>query len=380
MRRVTTLIAVVALVVIVDMTLGASFGWLYRKTRTGESGGLINDALSRHAQVLLLGSSRMRHHGVPAVLKRKLSLTAFNAGMDGQDFLYAVMLFDLWQRSNAPPNAIVLNIDSDSFEKNDEELQRAGVFSFYYDDSPLVRQILNERSRFERLKFLSHAYRANGKVLAIGKNLFSHPVPDFDGFEPLSGHLSTNRSSCVVKSTSEGGPAVTATAAEFWSLKVECFKRLAEYCRKHGTRLVLVQSPRYREDPRAHDAWVRVLSEFLASYPGVEFVDLSTCAHPEVFRDKAELFKDGSHLNEQGAEIFSTMLAEALQMKAEEHPKRWTPNLAGHPEGWTPNVTGHPERWTPNVAMQPDLPRVGSPTELTTEPKGRAMGKRAASP
>src|SRR5882762_8341552 len=190
MRRCFTFIGVAALIVILDITLGASFGWLYRKTHTGESGGLINDALSRRAQVLLLGSSKMRHHAMPAVLNRKLSLTAFNAGMDGQDFLYAVMLFDLWQRSNPPPKAIVLNIDSDSFEKSDEELQRAGVFSFYYDNSPLVRQILNERSRFERVKFLSRAYRANGKVFAIGKNLFAHPAPNFDGFDPLSGCLS----------------------------------------------------------------------------------------------------------------------------------------------------------------------------------------------
>jgi len=148
MRRLFTFIGVAALIVIMDIALGASLGWLYRKTNTGESGGLINDALSRNAQVLLLGSSRMRHHAMPALLNRKLSLTAFNAGLDGQDFLYAVMLFDLWQRSNAPPKAIVLNIDADSFQKTDEELQRAGVFSFYYDDSPLVRQILNERSRF----------------------------------------------------------------------------------------------------------------------------------------------------------------------------------------------------------------------------------------
>src|ERR1051326_6716223 len=150
MRRLFTFIIVVALSVVMDITLGGSFGWLYRKTRTGESGGLINDALTRDAQVLLLGSSRMRHHAMPAVLKRKLSLTAFNAGMDGQDFLYAVMLFDLWQRSNSPPQAIVLNIDPDSFEKSDEELQRLGVFSFYYDDSPLVRHILNERSQIGR--------------------------------------------------------------------------------------------------------------------------------------------------------------------------------------------------------------------------------------
>jgi len=217
------------------------------------------------------------------------------------------MLFDLWQRSNAPPKAIVLNIDPDSFEKSDDELQRTGVFSFYYDKSPQVRRILNERSRFERVKFLSRAYRANGKVFAIGKNLFAHAAPDFDGFEPLSGCLSPQ----TVGARRESIPTLT----EFWSLKVECFKRLADYCEKHGTRLVLVQSPRYREDPHAHDAWVNVLSQFLAGYPDVEFVDLSTCAHPDVFRDKAELFKDGSHLNAHGAEIFSTMVAEALQTK-----------------------------------------------------------------
>jgi hypothetical protein len=311
MRRVFIVIGVAALIVIMDRALGSGLSWLYRKTHTGESGGLINDALSRRAQVLLLGSSRMRHHAMPAVLNRKLSLTAYNAGMDGQDFLYAVMLFDLWQRSHAPPEAIVLNIDPDSFEKSDEELQRAGIFSFYYGDSPLVQKILNQRSRFERLKFVSRAYRANGKVLAIAKNLFAQPDADFDGFEPLSGQLSPQ----TVKAQCETIP----TSNEFWSLKLECFRWLADYCGKHNTRLVLVQSPRYREDPRAHDAWVHILSQFLASYPDVEFVDLSTCAHPDVFRDKPELFKDGNHLNAHGAEIFSTMLAEALQTTTHQH-------------------------------------------------------------
>jgi hypothetical protein len=322
---------------IIDMALGTGLGRLYRLTHTGESGGLINDAVSRRAQVLLLGSSRMRHHAMSAVLSRKLSLTAYNAGMDGQDFLYAMMLFDLWQRSNAPPKAVVLNIDPDSFEKSDDELQRAGIFSFYYDDSSLVRQILNQRSRFERLKFLSRAYRANGKVPAIAKNLFTHRDPEFDGFEPLSGCLPSQ----TVGLPCESVP----TWNEFWPLKVECFKRLADYCTKHGTRLVLVQSPRYCEDPHTHDAWVNVLSQFLASYPEVEFVDLSTCAHPDVFRDKPELFKDGSHLNAHGAEIFSTMLAEALQ-----------------------------------TSLHPILPTMTSPIKRTGQPGGPLAAKRAPAP
>lgn len=344
MRRLFIFLVVAALIVIMDIALGGGLGWLYHKTHTGEAGGFINDALSRNVQVLLLGSSRMRHHAMPAVLNRKLSLTAFNGGMDGQDFLYAMMLFDLWQRSNAPPKAIVLNIDPDSFEKSDDELQRTAVFSFYYDESPLVRRILNERSRFERLKFLSRAYRANGKVLAIAKNLFAHPAPDFDGFEPLSGCLLTNPSPPALSphpagAAMNGERETTATRESvptlngFWSLKVECFKWLADYCNKHGTRLVLVQSPYYREDLHAHDAWVDVLSQFLASYPDVEFVDLSTCAHPDVFRDKPELFKDGSHLNAHGAEIFSTMLAEALQTKPHFDPSRMSTQLTARPGG-----------------------------------------------
>jgi lysophospholipase L1-like esterase len=106
-----------------------------------------------------------------------------------------------------------------------------------------------------------------------------------------------------------------------------------------------VQSPRYREDPRTHDAWVNVLTQFLASYPDVEFVDLSTCAHPEVFRDKPELFKDGGHLNAHGAEIFSTMLAEALQ-----------------------------------TSLHPILPTMNSPIKRSGQPNGSVAAKRASAP
>ncbi|HXJ42998.1 MAG TPA: hypothetical protein VNH18_27200, partial [Bryobacteraceae bacterium] len=62
MRRLFTFIGVAASIVLLDLALGAGLGRLYRKTHTGESGGLINEALSRDVQILLLGSSRMRHH------------------------------------------------------------------------------------------------------------------------------------------------------------------------------------------------------------------------------------------------------------------------------------------------------------------------------
>lgn len=308
MRKWKAVIGFVLLAAALDALLGFGLARLYGRVKTGDNGGLLNYTLSRHAQVLLLGSSRMRHHAMPSVLSQQLSLKTLNAGMDGQDFLYAVMLLDLWKRSHPPPQIIVLHVDPESLARYDEELHVATVFSFYYDRSALVRQILNQRSPFERLKYLSRSYRANGKVLSILKNLCVQPDNHFDGFQALKGTFVPGQGAAQ-----PSGPADPASALPCWDFKVRLFAELVAYCRQNGTRLFLVHSPRYHELKAVHDAWVRSLQRFLAAYPGVQFIDLSAWACPGAFEGKADLFRDGSHLNSRGARVFSELLAARLR-------------------------------------------------------------------
>ena len=296
------LLLFVVVVVGIDQGLGIVLDTLYRRTNSGELGGQINLALQQNSDILVLGNSRAAEHVSPSILRARLSASVFNAGAAGQDFLYAIMLLDLWTRSHHPPEAIILNLDPQSLSRSVEELQRTGVFSAYFDESQKVKRILLMRSRYARVKYWSYSYRFNGKVLAILKNLFARRDPAFDGYSPMQGSLEAN---------SDPRAAVTGREPrEFpaWDLKLEYLEELAQYCRKNGTRLFLITAPVFTPDP-IRNAWSARMSRFVTAYPGVEFLDLSERTHPELFAGQSQLYHDNMHLNARGAEIFSTLLA-----------------------------------------------------------------------
>src|SRR3954468_21880212 len=93
----------VLLTVALDQVIGAGLERAYRRTLTDERVGLINYALTQSPDVFVLGSSRAEEHVVPSILRSRLGASVFNAGIHGQDFLYAIMLLDLWTPSHRPP-------------------------------------------------------------------------------------------------------------------------------------------------------------------------------------------------------------------------------------------------------------------------------------
>jgi hypothetical protein len=316
MIQIRKLVLFAALVIGIDQVSGYGLDSLYRRTTSGEvGGGLINLALVQDPDILVLGSSRAQHHISPAILRDDLSMTVFNAGVNGQDFLYAVMLLDLWTRSHRPPAAIVVNMDSRSLLKSGEELDRASVFGPYFDDSRTVQQILLMRGRYARLKYLSYAYRFNGKVLPILKNLVIRPAPGFDGYLPLGGSLAGMR--LPANGADEGQEARdagidgTEKSRTFWDFKLGHLEEIATYCRKNGTRLFLVTGPVLKSNPEWAAA-AQQLSSLPSRYPGVEFLDLSERTHPEAFAGQPQLYADNTHLNARGAAVFSHLLADEI--------------------------------------------------------------------
>jgi len=299
------LVLFVVFVVGLDQALGISLDRLYRRTTSGELGGLINLALKQSPDILVLGNSRARHHISPSILRAHLSASVFNAGADGHDFLYAVMLLDLWTRAHRPPTAIILNMDPRSLSRSEEELQRTSVFSGYFGESRTVQRILLIRDKYARLKYVSYSYRFNGKVLSIMKNLVVSPDPAFDGYIGASDSLDV-----------DSDPIAATIGREIrqfpdWDLKLEYLKELTQYCKNNGTRLFLIAGPVFTPDP-VRSLWSARLSNVAAAYPGLEFLDLSERTHPELFAGQAHLYHDNLHLNAKGAEVFSTLLASEI--------------------------------------------------------------------
>jgi hypothetical protein len=299
-----------ALLVIADRAIGGAFEYLYFQTRSGEGGGQINAALTTPAQVLLVGSSRMKHHADTGVLARRLATSVYNAGINGHDFLYAAMLLDVRLHAADRPRVVVLHVDPDSFSHNPIELSRARIFAYYLDRSAIVRRVLFEDGWAQRSKYLSLTYRANGKALPIIKNVVIPSNTSDGGFEPLNGSMQL--------------PAVAPPRldATFWAFKLSLFNDLVQLCRATGTTLILVNSPTYfvtGAEREQHDRWRSALRRLLDAYPDVPFLEINSVTCPAVFDDPGE-YRDSSHLNSRGARIYSELLADEVDAALHTRP------------------------------------------------------------
>lgn len=299
-----TLLRFCLLLVVLDVVAGFGLERLFFRTTTGEGGGLLNLAVSETPDILVLGSSRAKHHVMPSILGPRLSGRVFNAGINGHGFLYSALLVELRRARGQPvPALTLLHVDAHSLQDTEDELQKIGVFSFYVDESPPIAEVVFGRTEYERVKYFSRAYRANGKVFSIARNMLREAPAGFDGFEPLDGALPVD---------SHQGPRTPTTSPFVSERKARLFARLVETVEKGGGRLIVIHSPEYQEDADLHARWLTELRPFLAKYPQVRFAEVSEFSHPEVFQGHPELFRDESHLNREGARRYSTILAEVI--------------------------------------------------------------------
>lgn len=293
--------------VALDLGIGLGFEQLQKRVY-GDSGvGSINLCLSKRPDILLLGSSRMKHHAVPRVLSDKLQLSVYNAGQDGYDLLYSAVLLDLWGARNPAPRAVVVHVDADSFTRNPIEIDRISVFGLFARESAFVRRVIAERGRFDTLKRVSRSYRANGKALNILKGVVvpSKPENSAEGFAGLRGRASHFLGR-------EEADERWASGSEIWDFKLDCIRGMNDYCRRHGTRLILVHSPYYYEGPLERDALGRALVEVKKRFADIEVFDISGISMPEIFHRKAHIYYDDAHLNLEGAEKYTALLAAEL--------------------------------------------------------------------
>jgi hypothetical protein len=311
-------IVFVLLAVLLDLGLGSVLGGIERQAFTGDRGGLLNYAFTQEPQVLVLGSSRAQFHIMPAVLTKKLGLTSYNAGHKGQDFLYAVMLYDLWKRRHPPPKILVLTIDIESMIPRETEVNTAQIVAPYLDESPLVREILYSGTPFKRFEYMSRTYRFNGVVLSLAKHAFHRPPPNYDGFAVTDGTLDP-RETGVLNALDQDRTAIEMAHVPFSPQKREYLRALAEETAINGTRFYLVHTPIFRQNEVAHLLWVDKLQSTLAGMPGVQFVDLCITTHPQLF-SQPQLYRNLNHLNQAGAEILTALLAEEIKKRAVRSP------------------------------------------------------------
>lgn len=308
LRAGKSLAVYAVLLVLLDQLLGAGLTVLFRRVRTGDSGGKLLLALDQRPDVLVLGSSRALHHVDGAQLGQALGQTVYNAGVNGQETFYAYLLLQLWAARGLPvPKRVLLQIEPTSLHPMVGELAAVALFGPLMDESPAIRDVLYSRSRWEPLKYLLKTYRFNGRVLAVLRNQVRTVQGRADGYDPLDGGLPAG---------TPPKPELLATqqaqAAPMDPAKVRLITEMQAWCRSHHSQLVLFHTPTWRDDGIAHAALVSHVAELQRQIPGLGWIDLSRHVRPGL-ADRPELYVDEGHLNREGAQRATAELARQLQ-------------------------------------------------------------------
>jgi hypothetical protein len=250
---------------------------------------------STKADVIILGSGRAHAHYVPDIMEKKLGLTCFNTGMDG-NYLpnnYAVYRSII---NRYTPKIILLDI------RNLNELfvgsggyEQISTLLPYYKDNEEIRSIIALKSKHERIKLISKIYPFNSSLLIIIKGLLGEEdISELKGYRPFHGNL-----------TGVTIPHKEEVNKEKDFEKIEILEAIASECKALNVRLVFIQSPLYTLVEQGEG--VTLINEIAGKYDTEfwDYINDTTFLKPEYFRDI-------EHMNDLGAREFTKEIAARI--------------------------------------------------------------------
>lgn len=291
----------ILIVTFFDFAFGSVLRYFYFKQESGPQYRTTYSIEKNNADLLIFGSSRASHHYKPDIFEKKIKLSYYNTGRDGNFiFYYYAVLKCILKRYK--PKIIVLDISRDEFLKNTLSYERISFLLPYYDKYPEIRPIIELKSPYEKIKLRSSIYPYNSSIFTIiaGNSEFNkNRKKDIKGYIPIFKSFKTS----TIKQKNIG--------LEIDNIKVKIFEEFIKDCVNSNIKLFIVCSPYYfsknLSNPYNHESIN--IAQKIAIKNNIMFFDYSNDL--EISRSK-EFFSDPEHLNNKGADVFSNKITDSI--------------------------------------------------------------------
>lgn len=307
-RLALSVLVLAALLFTVDRVVGRQLAVRFRVSSSDEADA-IGRGLAARAPVVICGSSRALHHYDPQVLEQRLGVPAWNFGRDGQFasfYPYAVTELMLEQYA---PRLLILEVDEQTFAGRDP-MATLNVLLPYANDHRSVAELVNHRSRYERIKRWSRIYPYNSLLLSLYGSGAGFSRSSARGFSGLQGEMSEQDASVGPDTTAARRIADRPPVED--ALKMRYLRQLITELRAHRVAVVAMRGPHLLRNEQDRDRDRRIALRVRACFDslGVREFDFSTrtCA---ALNDR-HLFWDWSHLNGRGAAQFSSLAVDSI--------------------------------------------------------------------
>lgn len=265
-------------------------------------GGKIN------SDVVVYGSSRAVVHFDPSILEDSVGLSCYNLGVDGHNFWLQYFRHTELLKYNKKPKVILLSLDATTLSDRgnlfnaeqflpymffDESIKDFNVsynyFSIWDFRIPLVRYFGNDRAIFHSLKLLV--------------------VQQPDSLERMKGFngqdLNWNTDLLVAQQK------LSVYKVNIDEDAVNLFKGFLTECHNSGIGIVFVFSPQYIEGQEFIQNYDSIMTMYnlLSMKYKIPFLNYSA----DTMSFSKKYFYNSTHLNKEGAELFSRKLGHDLE-------------------------------------------------------------------
>lgn len=289
--------AFVLLLVTVDFILGKAFHYLYKNQKIGWEARTRYSVEDTKADIILLGASRAQQQYNPEYFEKRLNLSCYNVGRDGQSFLYQYAVIEgILKRYH--PKMIILECERKMFMESPASRERLSCLLPLYKDHSELREIIAQRSPLEKFKLLSQSYPYNSVSLKIlFANFTKKKDEDIKGYVPLTRSL--NEAKRYVDFSNPG--------YELDTVKIKYFNTFIKQCQQANIKLYFTCSPFYFNYSGA-DTSLEIVKE-TAAKNHIPFFNLSKGV-PEL--DNGKFFDDTVHVNRTGSYILTNIIIDSI--------------------------------------------------------------------
>lgn len=255
--------------------------------------------------VVIVGESRAHCHFIPAIIEDSLHLSAVNVAKDGSYLSQQAAIIRMMLKRYVP-KLIIWEVNPSSLmgKEHENELLSALELTPFYSTDSLSKCLINQRGIYESIKMKSNAYRYNNKLVGLLLIMYEGGYNDYQkGYNPLPtiGYIYPTK-------------RVQNFADDVSQFNVDLLKSTLEYIHDKGCDVILVSSPQFESSNLNETRQSKVFNSLVDSLD-VLYLDHR---YVEQFQNDSSLYKDCSHLNENGARAYMQFFIPELKKYLEE--------------------------------------------------------------
>lgn len=291
------------ILIVVDLLAGYMLRYAFYKQKSGKYFTTSYAIRQAKEDVIIFGNSHAAQHFDAPLMRSKLNKTVFNFGNQGQGILYSYPVIKT-VLSRYSPHLIIIDLDYDELKFNEVDRERLSVLLPYFKTNTFIDSALAIIPGRQDINAYSSLYRYNSTLGYVLLNIFK---PDHNksmaslGYDPTPGDLCSNLAAET--------PPVD-TAIRFDELKIRQLANLLAFIKHKRVNVLVTTTPLFNA-PGDSNVYKEKLMGILKQQ-GINYFDGGSDTE---FKGNCKLFNDPTHLNPQGAALWSTKCVRYIEEK-----------------------------------------------------------------